>query len=264
MEPRAFTRTRFRVVLADNSDCDHWAGGKPYHAGARCPNCKIPLLLLWDINCKDPRFPRNKFGKLKRLPLYFCWGCVSEIAYQVVQEDQIEIHSSIQNEGLSFPYDPYPEFFQRRGLQFFTGIPDEIQRIYHELIARWRTADDDGPVPRPSVADRKKLAQFFGHPVVLPRCFFHHQLGGKPIVDNWAHEVFLCPNPGCEGTVLDRMLSRKRAMKFLAGVLNDPWAGLPLVDEADEDTRKHWNYHVTVQYHICDCCFTVLACNRCN
>jgi hypothetical protein len=69
MEPRAFLKTRYRVKLAKDSDADHWSGGEPYHLGAQCPACRIPLLLLWDINCRDPRFPRRKFGPLERLPL---------------------------------------------------------------------------------------------------------------------------------------------------------------------------------------------------
>jgi hypothetical protein len=53
-------------------------------------------------------------------------------------------------------------------------------------------------------------------------------------------------------------------MKFLAGILNDPWAGLPMVEHANEEARKNWNYFVTVQFHICDCCWTILGCNRCD
>jgi len=46
-------------------------------------------------------------------------------------------------------------------------------------------------------------------------------------------------------------------MKFLAEVLNDPWAGLPLIQPANDETRKSWDYFLSVQYHICDCCYTV-------
>ena len=166
--------------------------------------------------------------------------------------------------GPSFQYDPTRSPSNGRGLVLLEGVPDEIRRIYQELIARWDAADDDGPIPEPTPQEHKALTEFFGHPVPLPRSFFHHQLGGKPAVDYWANEVFECPNPACEGTLIDRLRGRRRAMKFLAGVLNDPWAGLPMVEPANDETRRHWNYGVSVQYRICDCCWTVLGCNRCD
>jgi hypothetical protein len=266
MEPRPFLKNRYRVKLSNHSDADNWSGGKPSQLDARCPSCKIPLLLLWDINCRDSRFPRRKFGPLERLPLYYCWGCVNDISYQVADHDKIKIYAKKRRNGPSFPYKPYPKYFKRRGLQFFEGVPDSILRIYHELLARWEIDEDDenAAVPVPTAKQQKELTQFFGHRVVLPRCFFHHQLGGKPLHQLWADEVFQCPNPACEGTSADRVRGRKRAMKFLAGVLNDPWAGLPMVEEANAQTKKDWNYDVSVQYHICDCCWTVLGCNRCD
>lgn len=106
------------------------------------------------------------------------------------------------------------------------------------ITSRWQSADDEGPVSQPTSQERKTLAEFFGHPVRLPTCFFHHQLGGKPLMSLWASEVFECPNPDCGGTVLDPMRGRKRVMKFLAGILNDPWAGLPMVEPANEETKK--------------------------
>jgi hypothetical protein len=264
MEPRPFLKTRYRVKLAKESDADHWSGGKPYHRGARCPACKIPLLLLWDINCRDPRFPRRKFEPLERLPFYFCWGCVSDVAYQIVAPDRIRLHPGRRFKGPTFPYHPYPKHFERRGLVFLEGVPEEIRHLYHEVIARWDSADDDGAVPEPTPEEQETLTEFFGHPVLMPICFFHHQLGGKPLLNQWAWEVFECPNPACVGAATGRARGKKRAMKFLAGVLNDPRAGLPMVEPANRRTRKHWDYCATVQYHICDCCWTVLGCNRCD
>src|SRR5207302_11065135 len=136
MEPRAFLRRRFRAKVVDRPAHDHWSGGNAYHRGARCPACKIPLLLLWDIHCRDPRFPRRKFGSLKRLPLYYCWGCANDISYRVVDESTIHIHPAKRGKGSSFPYEPYPEFFERRGLAplFLMGCPyDELgcrQNVY--------------------------------------------------------------------------------------------------------------------------------------
>jgi len=257
-------KSRFRVKVSDHSDADHWCGGESCHEGARCPTCDIPLLLLWDINCRDPRFPSRTFGPLDRLPLYYCWGCVSDISYQLVDQARIVVHSQSQRAEPSFPYDPYPTCFERRGLQLFEGIPDAILRIFHELNARWDTAVGSGPVPEPSQEDQQELIEFFGHPVIMPRCFVHHQLGGEPMMDGWAQEVFDCPNPQCTGSANRWGWKRKSRMKFLAGILNDPCAGLPMVDPPNESVQTFWNYEVSVQYHVCDLCWTVLGCNRCS
>src|SRR5262245_3431609 len=91
MSIRPFLKTRYRVVLGKSDGNDHWLGGKPSHSGATCPNCDIPLLLFWDINCRDSRFPKGKFGSIERLPLFYCWGCVGDLAYQVTSSDRIKI-----------------------------------------------------------------------------------------------------------------------------------------------------------------------------
>jgi hypothetical protein len=221
---------------------------------------------LWDVNCKDPNFPRRKFGPLKRLPLYYCWSCVNDISYQVIDDSAIRIHPSKRNPGPSFQYEPYPEFFERRGLRLIEGIPNRIRRLVRKMVAQWDATDfsDDEGVLGPEEDEQRELTEFFGHPVLLPLCLFHHQLGGKPLQQHWANEVFQCPNSDCTGTMIDRMRGRKRAMKFLAGILNDPWGGLPMVEPANEETKSDYNYGVSVQFHICDCCWTVLGCNRCD
>jgi hypothetical protein len=37
-----------------------------------------------------------------------------------------------------------------------------------------------------------------------------------------------------------------------------------MVEPATRQTRRNWDYCATVQYHICDSCWTVLGCNRCD
>jgi hypothetical protein len=184
----------------------------------------------------------------------------------VVARDRIRIHPGRRHSGPTYQYEPYPESFERRGLLLFEGVPDEIMEMCRELSARWQADDEDEDtgIPEPTQEEQKQLTDFFGHQVVMPMCMFHHQLGGKPLQRHWAEEVFRCPNPACKGKVSDRVRGKKRALKFLAGVLNDPWGGLPMVEPADKRTKKHWNYFTTVQYHICDCCWTVLGCNRCD
>ena len=256
MEPKPYIKTRFRVVPSKRSDADHWSGGEPQHKNAICPVCKIPLLLLWDINCKDPRFGRRKFWILERLPLYYCWCCVNDISYQLTDGDRIRIHPPKRRNETSFPYEPYPESFERRALTFDDGFPDKIRRLCVRLLSDFEF--------EPSMQEKKTLREFFGHSVIHGLELTHHQFGGRPMDSYWADEVFCCPNSACSGRITDRIRGRKRPMKFLAGILNDPWGGLPMVEPANDETKDNWNNYVHVQFHICDLCLTTTGANRCD
>jgi hypothetical protein len=260
MEPRPLLETRFRVHVSEQSDGDHWSGGPAYHRGAICPACELPLLLLWDINCKDSRFPQRKFGPLERLPLYFCWGCVNDLSYQLVSGNELRIFSGEQRKGLTFPYQHYPTSFERKALALDSGVPDEIRHLVQKIYSRIGNND----APSISSKERKVLRDFFGHPVISEMCTVHHQLGGKPLSLYWAMEVFNCPNPACRNDSEDGVPRKKRAMKFVAGIINDPWGGLPMVDPATKETKKDWDYFVSVQFHICDRCWMIYGCNRCD
>ena len=257
MELKPYIKTRYRVMPSKRSDANHWLGGEPYHRNANCPVCKRPLLLLWDINCKDPRFRRGTFGSLTRLPLYYCWCCVNDISYLGLSEDKIRIHPAKRSKDSFFQYEPYPTSFERRPISFYEGVPDEIR----ELVAK--VNDDDF---QPSAHQKKVLREFFGHPITFGfgPTVVHHQLGGRPINHSWAEEVFECSNPECSGKLADRLRGKKRAMRFLAGILNDRWGGLPMVEPAGDETKQSWNFFVSAQFHICDVCFTVTGANRCT
>jgi hypothetical protein len=140
--------------------------------------------------------------------------------------------------------------------------PASVQRINNKLEARWQLARGDDPIPLPTETQSAILKDFYGHPADLPMSQFHHQIGGEPMRQSWAFDEFDCPNPSCKGSVVNRVLGRKSKMKFLAGVLNDPWAGLPMAEPASDSNRESWNCFVSVQFHICDCCWTVLGINR--
>jgi hypothetical protein len=139
------------------------------------------------------------------------------------------------------------------------AVPDEIRRLVQTIYSR--IGDDGAPPPTPN--EQRVLCDFFGHPVITEMCTVHHQLGGKPLSLLWAMEVFRCPNPACRSDA-DGAPGKKRAMKFVAGILNDPWGGLPMVEPATKEARRHWNYFVSVQFHICDRCWTIYGCNRCD
>lgn len=250
MGSRPFLKTRFRAVAGRRDEGDHWLGGEPAHRGATCPTCKIPLLLVWDIDCRDPRFPRGKFGPLARLPLYFCWGCVNDLAYQLTPQGRVKVlRTGPDRHDPSYQYEPYPRHFERRPLALVPGIPDAVRSI---LLA-WDTGKD--PFGR-KLSERKRgiLAAYFGHPITASPTLFHSQLGGTPSQYWWREETARCPNTECPRA--------DRAMSFLAGVLNDPLGGLPMVEKPEEVTERWWNFFVSVQFQTCGACWTIYACNR--
>ncbi len=253
---RPFVTTRFRVIPGAHDGGDHWLGGVPQHRGAICPVCKIPLLLLWDINCKDPRFRRGQFGSRERLPLYYCWGCVSDLSYQLIGRDRVRVFRVANGEGPHFQYEPYPSHFERRPLALVSArMPEEVLAI----LRKWDRVED--PLAR-KMGERKRalLGEYFGHPVTSGQCLFFHQFGGVPSKHWWGTERTLCPNKKCPQGVLGGRT--RRAMKFLAGVLNDPWNGLPMIESRGKDAERWYNFFVTVEFQICGKCWTLYARNR--
>lgn len=265
MKPKPFLKVGYRVAVDNGAKSDHWLGGKPLHPGAKCPVCRIPLLLLWDLDCNDPKFPQGAFGQLRRLPLYFCWGCVGDLSYRTDGDGDIVVTNTWRSsQKRSFPYKPYPRSFERQRLALLdASIPPKIERSLNELDAYWAEGsdDDDDSIDLPNVGQRL-LSEYFGHIVTIPRDAFHHQFGGAPRNLGWREEIFECHNPDCHGSVGDRLRRRKHRLSFLAGILNDPWRGLPMAEPADDETKRFPNFWVTVQFHICDRCWTILGVNR--
>jgi len=252
----------YRVRAIDGyADGDHWQGGEARHEGAECPFCKRPLLLLWDINCHDPRFaaePRRVFGNLQRVPFYFCWTCVGCIEYRVTAPDRIHVFGSTgRDQGSDFPYCNYPLAFERRPLELTDEVPADVE----ELIAKWEPEDILGE--KLTDEEKERLDEWFGHPIGLSVGLIHHQLGGLTRLAQGPLEL-PCPNPHCHprrGWLMSLLGSEPPRMKFLASILNDPRGGLPMVEELDEKTREEWNFFVSVVYHICDRCLTICAMN---
>jgi hypothetical protein len=243
----------FIVRVSDQSRHNHWQGGVPDHEGADCERCQKPLLLLWDINCSDPRFVvdgRRVFKDLQRLPLYYCWTCVADLAYQVV--DNKRIHFLLNNgsvQGPDFPYVKYPLNFDRHPIEL--SRPDDAPQIVRDFF-------NDAP-EETSTSTRAALSEWLRRPIRDEFDIWWQQFGGEPWLVQ-GEEQLTCPNLQCAAA------SDGRNMKILARICNDPTFGLPMIETSEDVERSHGvvNRWVQVVYHICEQCLTIRAFNRCD
>jgi len=55
-------------------------------------------------------------------------------------------------------------------------------------------------------------------------------------------------------------------MKILAAVCNDPPVGLPMIETLETVNQSNGSFNRWVQlvFHLCDTCFTVHSCSRCD
>jgi hypothetical protein len=257
MKAKPFFKTRFVLRPSPEADGDHWLGGSGDYRGAECPVCNVPLLLLCDFNCDDPmlrKAHRGKLNALRRLPLFHCFQCFSELSYIVDERQKVRIvQTRYGQSGNGPPYDGFPDFLPRKPIRLDTLVPPGLV----QAIQKWTADDDDVAGDNLSKSQRRVLEDYFGHPMFIPRFMYHHQLGGESLLPNWDDDAFTCPNKKCPGGLFDKVLKRGRPMKFLAGIINDPPGGFPLMEPLNKDTEKNWNFFGSTYYQICDKCLTI-------
>jgi hypothetical protein len=246
----------FRVNKTESQSSDHWQGGPPRHQGAKCPHCKKPLLLFWDIDCRDERFKGQQeelFKGINRLPLYYCPQRPEPTTYQIVSNDRIRMFTPELLGWEESPFGDYPTEFSRQKIEL-ESIPDEIFKL--TLIANCISASLLSPT------ERAKLREYLGNDDdddddeeeeeeedenygLEPR---FSQFGAIPLMGG-EHRSHACPNPECEthrmkSPYVDN--SRDVEMKQLAIIRED--SGLEM----------EWNY-ATITFYICWRCLSVLG-----
>jgi hypothetical protein len=256
-----YTRQGFAIRTTDSEDTGHSFGGEPYHKGAECPVCKVPLLLLADLDCSQLRkqVDAKLFQSLKRLPLYYCWQCCAEhLTYIVMDEKRIKI---LRNEGArqgdDFPYPSFPQSFASRPISL-TPIDYELGK----LLAVYQEVDKDWL----SKADLQKIKgglKPLRHAGFSAGDVNRHQVGGLLGLIQ-GHERVGCPNAKCRYYKLFKDGYAVR-MKELAVLCNDPQSGLPMVESPEElENPSRWNEWVQVVYWVCEECLAIAASNRCD
>jgi hypothetical protein len=249
MRAKPYLKTRFAIRPGDGHQGDHSFGGTDNYDLPQCRKCKSKVILLCDIDCHDPALKKALRGKLKgidRLPLIHCMGCMCEMSYAIRGRKIRIVKTRYGNSTPSPLYHGYPKAFERKKVWLDPTVPDGLR----EVINKW-DPDVDLRGNKLKKSERKLLEDFCGHPVFVPRFIYHHQIGGMALCDGW-DKPYRCPNSKCLNEKHDG-----RPMRFLAGILNDPPAGLPLIEPLDEKTKTQWNYFVSFFYQICDKCLTI-------
>ena len=245
------------MVAGQGDETGHWFGGEPYHAGAQCPVCGLPLLLIADLDCtklqasEDAKLLRS----LARLPLYYCWRCCAEhLTYLIIDGKRLKVlRNEGKNQGEDFPYEEYPPSFPKRPI---TLVPIDYElgkllAVYQEVDKYWLSEGDRRLITKWTANLRH--SGFSSHDVN------RHQIGGLlPLIQG--HERVGCPNAKCKAHESFKA-GYGTQMKELAVICNDPRSGLPMVEISEE---PQWNEWVQVVFWVCEECLAIAASNRCD
>jgi hypothetical protein len=149
-----------------------------------------------------------------------------------------------------FPYKRFPLQFKRQpiALDKLADLPEKLKDYLSIGLFN----------PLPARA-KKPLEKWLGRPVRYGVDLWWHQFGGLPWLVQGPEQI-VCPNEECSWS------RRKRRMKVLAVIRNDPPSGLPMVETMRSVRKKngHFNIFVQVVFHICKGCLTIHAGNRCD
>ncbi|RPI62886.1 MAG: hypothetical protein EHM48_03380 [Planctomycetaceae bacterium] len=175
-KPKQGYEFSFKDNLASPSIGHKFGGHNDVH-GAKCPNCRKPLLLLLKLCVADPRLEMQAKG-LSELPILFCWTCDlahGNFAYTVDGHGGIEIIQYTKGKRYKdFPYPGYPLEFPERvfDLQKVPAEEARIMALYAKSLKPWRG---------------------FPRKLLIPK----HQIGGTPSLFTNDDEV--CPV--CSATI---------------------------------------------------------------
>ncbi len=248
------------ALVAGKATSPHHFGGKPYHRGATCPVCDIPLLLLADLDCADLRKRENAklFKELKRVPLYYCWRCCAEqLSYQIRGKSIKVFKNDGEPQGDDFPYEDFPEQFEVRPLELIP-IPYETSRLLAvaQEVGKYWLHDND-------LKEIQKGLEKLRHDKFSKNYFSHHQIGGLLNLIQ-GHEYIVCPNFDCKHHQYAKQ-GRGCRMSELAVIHNDPFSGLPMDEKLENSlASKDFNEFLQVVYWVCEECLTITTSNRCD
>jgi hypothetical protein len=248
------------AMVAVKTPSPHHFGGEPYHTGANCPVCKIPFLLLADLNCTEFRKKEKArlFTDLDRLPLYYCWRCCAEsLSYQIRKNSLKVFKNDGKPQGDDFPYEGFPVKFKKQPLEILPVPYDtaKLLAVAQEIDAYWLEDEDLTAIQKGLTGLR--------HSFFSKNSFGRHQIGGLLNLSQ-GHQYIVCPNPDCKYHQMAKQ-GRGARMMELATIYNDPHSGLPMCDKLEElSDPSDFNEFIQVIYWVCEECLTVTTSNRCD
>lgn len=228
----------------------HWQGGESRLPKARCRNCKKQLLLIWDIDCLDPRFRREYAGvfrNLSRLPLMYCVHCAGPTAYQCIDDEQVRVIEIDANGDVS-PFMDVPDYLPRKPLNL-RAIPPHIENLLllcDAVGADWLHPSDKKTLGM-YVGVKAKDAKYVG--LHLRRSVF-----GGMIIPERGRDKQRCPNKTCATHRWGHPIIRNETFYFMKPLaIVDHDAGLEM--ETNGSSISFW---------LCWACNTVLANYSCT
>jgi hypothetical protein len=201
----------------------HRLGGKTRIPGAQCPNCRKPLLTLWELDARDPLLGFQAAG-LARLSVLFCWTC--PVAQSVLMYQLPSAATSFRLLDVAsgkptpdFPYEGYPIAFASQELTLVALTLEE-----QDILRRLNVGGDV------DWSDRRYQQ------LSRPR----HQIGGEPYLVQPLEEVHCS---GCGA-----------AMPLFGTVGNDTFGPEKFTDNDYVQTLVHLCRHcwIVAVYQRCD------------
>ena len=248
---RRFSPIGFEVT-APIGERLHRQGGPSHRRGAKCPRCRKPLTLIWDIAVTDDHLPEavaDCYGPVERLPLLFCGGC-GACAYRVTEPGVVTCFA-VEPDGDS-PFEELPAELPES--------PVALTRLTTEIDALLTLSDIVGLDAFDELA-RETLTRFAAGrlpvfeegPLLTDSGLPFDQFGGHPLLGQGERDI-VCPNAECPASRLKHPYGhydRPLLMKRLAVVTG---SSSPVIRE----------FYSQVAYHACCVCFTVHAEYRCS
>ncbi len=188
--------------------------GEHHIEGAKCPNCKKPLLRFLTLNLNDSKLAINLSG-IEYLHCLYCWTCElsqEPFYYELLNNDSVKLLQYRSGKSYDdFPYTNYPSFFPKKDITL-----QEINKKEQKEIIELNTG----------VADEWEIMQ--SNPEL---CKPHNQIGGVPFMSGDI-ETLTCP------------CCHNNDMEFIASICDDESNNLCFVD----------NEYVQVLFFLCEQC----------
>lgn len=221
-------------LVEGKSPFAHRFGGTPQHRLAGPLAKGLNLHCLYLLNNKDPVIPKV-LKKRKWLPLYYpLFNHASEFGYQVVSEEDVQIHFVGRPAGKDFPYPNFPATLPQRQIKAVPLTYGQRKALLYSIVMQ--RYPKDGSLSKADEQLLKRLDYPFS------------QIGGIQRMTQGEPES-ICRNPKCERGYFGNL-------KVFAVVWNNPIKNFTVWGEGADDSQ--------LIFQFCGDCGTIRVTNRCG